>query len=239
MIEPRLLTMDHPTALPHAARQRHAMQPGTPLVTSPDLTATEPCNDDILDEFSTAFLFATNGSNATATANATINVDNTMDYKYIYVPTLLVVFCAVSVMINIKVLASAYWIKRPLSPTLHISLSLAGADAFASFQLGLGLFINSLLDKGLQIEGIPGYIPTIVEVFRLGGVIITVAHLLALAVNHYLGIIKPLHYPSIMTHRNRSICIVLMWIIPITFILVYFSAVENQGFQSEYYNVTE
>ena len=34
----------------------------------------------------------------------------------------------------------------------------------------------------------------VLEAVRLGAVIVTVVHLLALAVNHYIGIARPLHY---------------------------------------------
>lgn len=45
---------------------------------------------------------------------------------YLYGTPPLILFCVISIAINIKVLMSVFWIKRPLSPTLHISLSLAG-----------------------------------------------------------------------------------------------------------------
>lgn len=43
------------------------------------------------------------------------------------------------------------------------------------------------------------------EAVRLGAVIVTVVHLLVLAINHYIGIARPLHYAGIMnayTHDN-------------------------------------
>ena len=70
-----------------------------------------------------------------------------------------------------------------------------------------------------------------VEAFRLGSVIVTVVHLLALAINHYIGIVRPLHYAAIMTKRTVTICIIAMWILPNVAILTSFSTVENQGFQ--------
>ena len=36
------------------------------------------------------------------------------------------------------------------------------------------------------------------EAVRLGAVIVTVVHLLVLAINHYIGIARPLHYAGIM-----------------------------------------
>lgn len=73
-------------------------------------------------------------------------------YFYFYGTLPLIFFCILSVAINIKILLSVYWIRRPLSPTLHISLSLTGADAFSSFVLGVGLVMNSFVPKGLGIK---------------------------------------------------------------------------------------
>ncbi|XP_018327240.1 trace amine-associated receptor 6-like isoform X1 [Agrilus planipennis] len=136
-----------------------------------------------------------------------------------YIPPMLI-FCLASVIINIRVLLSVRWVRRPLSPTLHISLSLAAADACTSALLGVGLFINSLLPKiNISVSCLATYT---LEMFRLSGIIITVVHLLALSVNHYLGILKPLHYPSIMTSGKTSIVVMFLWIVPILFIATYF-----------------
>ena len=54
----------------------------------------------------------------------------------------------------------------------------------------------SLLPKVYNVD-IPDWGPCSVmalEVIRLAAVIVTVLHLLALAVNHYIGIARPLHY---------------------------------------------
>ncbi|EZA57457.1 hypothetical protein X777_02465 [Ooceraea biroi] len=69
-----------------------------------------------------------------------------------YGTLLLILFCIISIAINIKILMSIFWIKRPLSPTLHISLSLTGADAFSSTALGIGLIMNSFIPNGLGIK---------------------------------------------------------------------------------------
>ncbi|XP_049829077.1 trace amine-associated receptor 4-like [Schistocerca gregaria] len=143
------------------------------------------------------------------------------------VPSLLLL-CAASLAVNARVLLSAYWIRRPLSPTLHISLSLAAADGFASAVLAAGLTVNSLLARWQHDQ----CVLLLLEALRLAGVIITVAHLLALAANHYLGILRPLHYLTIMTHRNTAACIAALWLLPTFFFFAYFSFVPDQGFQS-------
>ncbi|XP_049786038.1 beta-3 adrenergic receptor-like [Schistocerca cancellata] len=142
----------------------------------------------------------------------------------------LIVLCMVSLSVNARVLVSVCWIRRPLSPTLHISLSLAGADLFASAALAIGLTLNSLF-KALHLQQ-DQCLQFTVEALRLTGIIAAVAHLLALAANHYLGILRPLHYPAIMTHRNTSACIALLWLLPAAFFFVYFSSVPGQGYQS-------
>ncbi|XP_012288800.1 lysophosphatidic acid receptor 1 [Orussus abietinus] len=153
---------------------------------------------------------------------------------YLYGSPILIFFCVLSVVVNIKILLSVYWIRRPLSPTLHISLSLAGADAFSGVILGTGLVLNSFLPYGLglRLTGIDCFV-LLLEAIRLGSIIVTVAHLTALAINHYLGILRPLHYLSIVTRRNTILAIAILWILPLAFFLSYFSLVENEGFQSQ------
>ncbi|XP_043286249.1 trace amine-associated receptor 4-like [Venturia canescens] len=156
-----------------------------------------------------------------------------MRLSYLYGTPPLIVFCIISVVINIKTLMSAGWIRRPLSPTLHISLSLAGADAFSSTALAIGLLMNSFIPKGLclRLSDVGCFLLSL-EAIRLGGVMITVGHLVALGVNHYLGIVKPLQYLTIMTHRITSFLIILLWILPLLFFFTYFSVIEDEGFQS-------
>lgn len=72
----------------------------------------------------------------------------------------------------------------------------------------------------------------VLEAFRLAGPIISVLHLLALAVNHYIGILRPLHYASIVTKQNAFITIGFIWFMPCLYIFLYFTSIPNQGFLS-------
>lgn len=196
----------------------------------------------VLVEFTTVastedWLKATPNANVTTSSsdNATVLLIPTADEEelrqleqlYTYTVPVLILLCAISVMINVRILVSVYWVRRPVSPTLHISLSLAGADAFASAILGLGLALNSLLRAPLD-----PCVALVIEAFREAGIIVTVAHLLALAANHYLGILRPLHYLSIMTHRKTALSIAVLWLLPVAFFFSYFVLVEDQGFQT-------
>lgn len=87
--------------------------------------------------------------------NSTIydtNKLNNVNLLYFYGALFLILFCIISVVVNIKILLSACWIRQSLSPTLHISLSLAGADAFTAITLGTGLVMNSFIPYGLGIK---------------------------------------------------------------------------------------
>jgi len=67
-------------------------------------------------------------SNETTSQSADVlnEIGNVDGVLYMYGTPPLIFFCIISIAINIKVLMSAFWIRRPLSPTLYISLSLTG-----------------------------------------------------------------------------------------------------------------
>ncbi|KFM74041.1 Trace amine-associated receptor 2, partial [Stegodyphus mimosarum] len=143
--------------------------------------------------------------------------------------------CLLSMIFNLVIVISVRWVRR-LSPTLYLSLSLAVADAYASLVIGIGLVINSLLPTvyGLTLGNFNHCYILVLEAFRLGGMVIIVLHLLALAVNHYIGILRPLHYAATVTRRSAIMAIIGMWLLPVVFFLSYFSLVPNDGFQSKY-----
>lgn len=71
--------------------------------------------------------------------------------------------------------------------------------------INLAIF-SSLLPKVYNLD-IPDWGPCsmlAMEAIRLAAVIVTVFHLLALAVNHYIGIARPLHYAGIITYKKEK-----------------------------------
>jgi hypothetical protein len=58
---------------------------------------------------------------------------------------LLLISCLLTILVNLVIVLSARWTRKPMSPTLYFSISLALADAYASLILGTGLIVNSLL----------------------------------------------------------------------------------------------
>ncbi|KAJ1524966.1 hypothetical protein ONE63_009819 [Megalurothrips usitatus] len=157
--------------------------------------------------------------------------------------------CAVSVLNNACVLLSTCWIKRrPLSTTMRISLSLTGADTIASFFLGVSYFLNNILNAiappdpdsytaefymGQCVRVAPERLTCVklaLEALRLGAVLVTMLHLLALASNHYLGALRPLH--SHVRHVYLVVGLAAIWIVPEATLFAYFASFEDDGFRA-------
>ena len=66
---------------------------------------------------------------------------NITDIYQTWTPVL-IFFCALTFFVNVFIVIAARWMRRPLTPTMYFSLSLAAADAVASLTVGLGLVFN-------------------------------------------------------------------------------------------------
>lgn len=154
------------------------------------------------------------------------------NYTYIYILTPMISLCVLSVLVNMVILTSLFWIRRPISPTLHISISLALSDLVTLVIDSIGLTVNSLIPVGfaVQEEVVSQCTALLIETLRMGGRLTTVGHLLALAGNHYLGIRKPLHYPSLMTFKSITVITSILWILPTFSFIVYLYSLECDGF---------
>lgn len=147
----------------------------------------------------------------------------------IFAISFLILFCAISLVVNLVILCSVYFVRTRIHPTLYIILSLAGADAFSLMFYGLGFFLFSFLDRiGVHLKA--PCTSLFIETIRMGAVFTTVFHLAALACNHYLGILKPLRYPVYMTRSNVQYCILLLWTLPSLLLFGYFFYLEGDGF---------
>uniref|UniRef100_A0A1B6D5L0 G-protein coupled receptors family 1 profile domain-containing protein n=1 Tax=Clastoptera arizonana TaxID=38151 RepID=A0A1B6D5L0_9HEMI len=151
---------------------------------------------------------------------------------YIYITSILIILCVISIAVNIVILTSALWIRGRVSSTLHISLSLAGADTFTLFMLALHLLMNSLMPVGLKVNYFRSNVCFLlfIESLRLGGIMTTMLHLLALAGHHYIGILLPLHHLTYLTPRTIHYAALFLWLLPSAFFLIYFSTLDNDGF---------
>lgn len=69
------------------------------------------------------------------------------------------------------------------------------------------------------------------EALRLGAVLVTMLHLLALAANHYLGALRPLQ--SHVRHAYLVVGLTAIWVVPEAALFAYFSSFEGDGFRTE------
>lgn len=145
-----------------------------------------------------------NYSNETETIETNYTLSNlssdsksTVIYKIysIGVPVMMVVILA-AIIINGRCLLAIKWLRGPLTPTLLLSLSLAAADLYTSTLWILSLIFNSYLPRVWNITLKIKCFLSVMEGFRLSGVITIIGHLTALAINHHLGIVRPLRYPG-------------------------------------------
>lgn len=153
-------------------------------------------------------------------------------FLYITFTPVLISLCVFSIVFNVILLMSVIWIRRPLSPTLYISLSLAGTDLYTSFLLGLSFTLHSLLPEGFQVYLMNNCMSLGLEALRLGAIVTTAGHLIMLAFNHYIGILRPLHYPATVTHGTVTIFVFFIWTLPPLFLFAYFNMIPCQAFQS-------
>ncbi|OQR76737.1 adenosine receptor A2b-like [Tropilaelaps mercedesae] len=132
----------------------------------------------------------------------------------------------ISVFINLLVLFSARCI-RTITPTIFFSLSLVAANAYAVITYTVSMAVNSYFP--VVYEWSPNICwALLLEVFRMTGLTSSALHLLALAINHYVGIIRPLHYASTVTRRRLTLVIVALWVIPfIIYALIILNHPEN------------
>lgn len=157
---------------------------------------------------------------------------NHVHFLYTTFTPVLILLCVFTIIFNVILLLSVLWIRRPLSPTLYISLSLAGTDLYTSFLLGLSITVNSLLPEGLRIQIMSNCMSLGLEALRLGAIVTTAGHLILLAFNHYIGILRPLHYPATVTHGTVTIMIFFLWVLPPSILFTYFKMIPCQAFQS-------
>lgn len=114
-------------------------------------------------------------------------------YKH-FIP-ILIVGCVVSVLLNSVLVIVGHTKTVNKSPILVLSLNLATTDCLASIFIATGLLVNSYLPVVLDVDmGSSQCALLIIEIFRLSAIISSAMHLLSLALVHYKGIVKPLHY---------------------------------------------
>nr|XP_027211255.1 adenosine receptor A1-like [Penaeus vannamei] len=144
----------------------------------------------------------------------------------------------ISGVVSSLVVAATPWVRRPMSPTIRLSLSLAAANTVVSLALILDLFINTYVPTVyplLRCSSVYGHyvcIQLTIFTVKMAMILVQVLHLLVVAMNHYIGIRRPLHYATIVTPRFLKKVLAGLWVSPLAGMFAAFSAVPGQGYQS-------
>lgn len=197
------------------------------------MNSTEPCEPGDSFWCVTGIRNGSSIGNASRLTNVTFEERFDKEALYRIVVPIMLVMCLISILENCWILLAACFVKRSMSPTLCFNVSLAGADAYASLVISVGLVLNNVIPMltGINVDEQLECLVLTTEGFRVGGMISSVLHLLGLAINHYIGIANPLHYQSIVTRRVTLWTIALTWILPLAFNMIYFSLVKDEGYQ--------
>ncbi|KAL7639073.1 UNVERIFIED_CONTAM: hypothetical protein RMT77_010607 [Armadillidium vulgare] len=153
------------------------------------------------------------------------------DVYYIMLPIVLSL-CVISFLLSSLIVCSIPFMKRPMSPTIKLSLSLSTANAAFSLVVFAGTLIHSYLPSVFDIK-FNDCLSLTIEALRMGVMLVQVYHLLAVALIHYFGTLRPLQYASRLTSHTLKILLLLLWSIPIIGIFIAFCSIAGQGFLSE------
>ncbi|XP_076054302.1 uncharacterized protein LOC143032993 [Oratosquilla oratoria] len=144
----------------------------------------------------------------------------------------IMITCTVAMgLVSLVVVAATPWVKRPLSPTVRFSLSLAAANVVVCATITASIICNSYLPAVFEYN-VPICIKLSIETLRLGSMLVQVFHLVVVAFNHYIGVLKPLHYAATMTPATQKVILVILWISPIAGLFISFGSIKDQGYQS-------
>ncbi|KAM3719780.1 Adrenocorticotropic hormone receptor [Dirofilaria immitis] len=138
--------------------------------------------------------------------------------------------CILAAFFNLLVLLARIKIKNR-SGALELTFSLAVSDIWTSIVVVASLFRNSYMPVVLGINYTSICFSLTLEAFRTGGLLTGLLHLSTLAVYHLLSITHPFDHNKLLNRRRTSLIVILIWFLPPSILLLYFSAWPNQGYQ--------
>ncbi|KAI1726335.1 7 transmembrane receptor (rhodopsin family) domain-containing protein [Ditylenchus destructor] len=150
---------------------------------------------------------------------------------YVWLVPIMVSILTVSIIGNGLIVLSAPWLGRHINPYNRLCISLAAADAWAASLLIAGLMVNSYMPVVLRIQKKSECIAAALEIFRISGMLTSNLHILALAINQFIGIVYPLKYKMIVTTRRVRVLILILWLLPIIAVGTWFVSIPNDGFR--------
>uniref|UniRef100_A0A914E9Z5 G-protein coupled receptors family 1 profile domain-containing protein n=1 Tax=Acrobeloides nanus TaxID=290746 RepID=A0A914E9Z5_9BILA len=151
---------------------------------------------------------------------------------YVWLVPLMSFILLLAIVGNGLIVLSSRWIKRPISSYNKLCISLALIDAWAALLLMTGLFVNSYMPIVLGIPKRDECAAAVLEIFRISAMLTSNLHILALAIHHFVGILHPLDYKRYFTTSRQRFSIILFWIFPLFYVLIWFIVFPNDGFRN-------
>lgn len=126
--------------------------------------------------------------------------------------------------------SSARCLKRPISFNLVLSLSLAASDGWCGLLIVLSLLLNRPDIYELLLPN--DCLLLAVETIKLSSFSTSVFHLLALAMNHFLGIVYPMQHKALLDARIKATVLSFIWLVPPILLFCLSIFVPDEGFRS-------
>uniref|UniRef100_A0A0R3RK67 G_PROTEIN_RECEP_F1_2 domain-containing protein n=1 Tax=Elaeophora elaphi TaxID=1147741 RepID=A0A0R3RK67_9BILA len=146
--------------------------------------------------------------------------------------------CILAAFCNILVLLARIQIRNRCG-ALELTFSLAVSDIWTSIVVVASLFRNSYMPVVLGINYSSVCFSLTLEAFRTGGLLTGLLHLSVLAVYHLLSITHPFDHAKLLNQQRTRLIVILIWVLPPSFLLLYFSAWPDQGFRVKDCSVVE
>lgn len=131
----------------------------------------------------------------------------------------MLVLCCLALTMNITSIIAIFHVPQRLTTHLKLIISLGIADIMIIISLLLHIvnkLFNSMMEFGITVPSErlhSACVSAAINSISIFSFLVSLLNLLAMAIDHYIGIIKPLCYYRLMSRNKAYIIIILLWMI--------------------------